>query len=93
VIDVQFSSTTDGARLSEAAPLLVVESGDGSEILVPFWRAFLESIDLSEKRIVARAARRTARRQPLKRSSRRKVLPLADRKGITPEMKLFAHAL
>ena len=54
VTDVQFPSATDGARLSEAAPLLVVESGDGSEILVPFVRAFLESVNLSEKRIVMR---------------------------------------
>jgi 16S rRNA processing protein RimM len=54
VTDVQFSSTTDGARLSEAAPLLVVEADDGSEILVPFVKAFLESIDPSQKRIVMR---------------------------------------
>ncbi|WP_035350868.1 ribosome maturation factor RimM [Edaphobacter aggregans] len=52
VTGVEVPSATDGARLAEAAPLLVVESGDGSEILVPFAKAFLESIDLPAKRIV-----------------------------------------
>jgi 16S rRNA processing protein RimM len=52
VIDVQFSSATDGSRLAEAAPLLVVQSDDGSEILVPFVKAFLKSLDVPAKRIV-----------------------------------------
>jgi 16S rRNA processing protein RimM len=52
VTDVQFPSATDGARLADAAPLLEVQSGDGGEILVPFVKVFLESIDLPAKRIV-----------------------------------------
>jgi 16S rRNA processing protein RimM len=52
VTDVQFPSSTDGARLTDATPLLEVQSSDGSEILVPFAKAFLESIDLPAKRIV-----------------------------------------
>jgi 16S rRNA processing protein RimM len=52
VIDVQFSSATDGSRLAEAAPLLVVQSDDGSEILVPFVKAFLKSLDVPAKSIV-----------------------------------------
>jgi 16S rRNA processing protein RimM len=52
VVDVQFSSTTDGSRLAEAAPLLVIQANDGTEILVPFVKAFLESIDPPAKRIV-----------------------------------------
>ena len=52
VTDVQFSSVSDGSRLAEAAPLLVIHSSEGSEILVPFVKAFLESIDLTTKRIV-----------------------------------------
>jgi 16S rRNA processing protein RimM len=52
VTDVQFSSTADGSRLTEAAPLLVIQSKDGGEILVPYVKAFLESIDLPANRIV-----------------------------------------
>jgi len=52
VADVQFSSTSDGNRLAEAAPLLVIQSNDGNEILIPFVKAFLASIDLPAKRIV-----------------------------------------
>jgi 16S rRNA processing protein RimM len=52
ITDVQFSSAADGNRLTEAAPMLVIESNDGQEILVPFVKAFLESIDLPAKRIV-----------------------------------------
>jgi 16S rRNA processing protein RimM len=52
VTDVQFSSAADGSRLAEAAPLLVIQSNHGNEILLPFVKAFLESIDLPTKRIV-----------------------------------------
>ena len=51
VTDVQFATTSDGARrLEEAAPLLVLESARG-EVLVPYAKAFLISIDQREKRI------------------------------------------
>jgi 16S rRNA processing protein RimM len=52
VTDVQFPSATDGTRLADAAPLLEVQSSNGVEILIPFVKAFLESIDLPAKRIV-----------------------------------------
>ena len=52
VTDVQFATTPDGTRrLEEAAPMLVVASGDGSEVLVPFVKAFLIGINVSARRI------------------------------------------
>jgi 16S rRNA processing protein RimM len=51
VTDVQFASTPDGGRrLEDAAPLLVLESGQG-EVLIPFAKAFLVALRLDEKRI------------------------------------------
>jgi 16S rRNA processing protein RimM len=50
--DVQFPTTPDGSRrLDEAAPLLFVSSPDGSEILIPFIKAFLITVNIAEKRI------------------------------------------
>lgn len=52
VQDVQFATTPDGVRrLEEAAPLLVVKSPNGDEILVPFAKAFLAAVDTAAKRI------------------------------------------
>jgi 16S rRNA processing protein RimM len=52
VEDVQFPTTADGGRrLEEAAPLLVVTSSDGDEVLVPFVKAFLIAVDAAAKRI------------------------------------------
>ncbi|WP_263374805.1 ribosome maturation factor RimM [Granulicella aggregans] len=52
VTDVHFTTTPDGCRrLEEAAPLLVVETPSGDEILVPFVKAFLISVDTDAKRI------------------------------------------
>jgi 16S rRNA processing protein RimM len=49
---VQFPSTPDGsARLDDAPPWLEVRSVEGSEILVPFAKAFISKIDLQAKRI------------------------------------------
>ena len=52
VTDVQFPSTADGARLTDAAPLLEVRKEDGSEVLVPFVQAFVKTLDLSGRRLV-----------------------------------------
>jgi 16S rRNA processing protein RimM len=50
--DIQFPSTPDGARrLAEAAPLLVVLSSSGDEILIPFAKAFLVGINVKERRV------------------------------------------
>ncbi len=50
--DVQFPTTPDGARrLEEAAPLLEVRSTEGDEILIPFAKAFLVTIDTTAKRV------------------------------------------
>jgi 16S rRNA processing protein RimM len=50
--DVQFPSTPDGGRrLAEAAPLLAVLSPDGDEILIPFAKAFLVSVNVKERRV------------------------------------------
>jgi 16S rRNA processing protein RimM len=52
VEDVQFPTTPDGGRrLAEAAPLLVVRSLEDDEVLVPFAKAFLVSMDTDAKRI------------------------------------------
>jgi 16S rRNA processing protein RimM len=52
VEDVQFAMTADGARrIDDAAPLLAVTSSDGDEILVPYAKAFLVSVDTEAKRI------------------------------------------
>jgi len=52
VDDVQFATTADGARrLTEAAPLLAVTSRDGDEVLIPFVKAFLVTVDTDAKRI------------------------------------------
>jgi len=52
IADVQFPATPDGTRrLEEAAPLLEVTSADGDEILVPFAKAFVLSVDTEAKRI------------------------------------------
>ncbi|MGD0444485.1 MAG: ribosome maturation factor RimM [Edaphobacter sp.] len=52
VEDVQFAMTADGARrIDGAAPLLVVASEDGGEILIPYAKAFLVSVNTGAKRI------------------------------------------
>jgi 16S rRNA processing protein RimM len=52
VTDVQFAMTADGGRrLDDAAPLLAVTSPEGDEILIPFAKAFLVSVNTEAKRI------------------------------------------
>jgi len=52
VDDVQFAMSADGGRrLDEAAPLLVVASAEGDEILIPFAKTFLVRVDTEAKRI------------------------------------------
>ena len=52
VTDVQFTTTPDGnRRLEEVAPLLFIEADNGDEILIPFVKAFLISLDTDGKRI------------------------------------------
>jgi len=52
VEDVQFAMTADGARrIDDAAPLLVVTSEDGDEILIPYAKAYLVNVDAEAKRI------------------------------------------
>ncbi len=52
VSGVQFPTTPDGARrLEDAAPLLVLATPSGDEILVPFARAFLIALDPAAKSI------------------------------------------
>ena len=53
VDDVQFPTTPDGQRrLEDAAPLLVVLSPAGDEILIPFVKQFLVSLDPQSHRIL-----------------------------------------
>jgi 16S rRNA processing protein RimM len=52
VAGVQFPTTPDGARrLDDAAPLLVLASPSGDELLVPFARAFLVDLNPAAKSI------------------------------------------
>jgi len=52
VEDVQFPATPDGTRrLEDAAPLLAIASTEGDEVLVPFAKAYLVSVDLPAKAI------------------------------------------
>ena len=52
IVDVQFPSTPDGTRrLEEAASLLEVTSGSGDEILIPFAKAFVVSVDVQMRRV------------------------------------------
>src|ERR1019366_10312555 len=52
VDDVEFPTSPDGLRrLEEAAPLLTILSTEGNEILLPFVKAYLVSIDVSAKTI------------------------------------------
>ena len=49
---VQFPTTPDGGRrLTDAAPLLEVRSLEGDEVLIPFAKAFLVTMDTDAKRI------------------------------------------
>lgn len=57
IVDVEFATSPDGKlRLDEAAPLLVVQRTDDTEdtepAMVPFVRAFLQSVDTTARRIV-----------------------------------------
>jgi 16S rRNA processing protein RimM len=54
VEDVHFPTNTSGARLEEAAPLLVVLSPTGDEILIPYAKAWILKMDLPGKRIEMR---------------------------------------
>jgi 16S rRNA processing protein RimM len=50
--DVQFATTPDGLRrLEEAAPMLVLTSPDGDELLVPFAKDFLVKVDAAARRV------------------------------------------
>lgn len=54
VRDVHFPADTHGKRLTEAAPILVVERPDGDELLIPMVKDFLHTPSISEKRIEVR---------------------------------------
>jgi 16S rRNA processing protein RimM len=52
VEDVQFAMTPDGCRrLEETAPILVVSSEEGDELLIPFVKEFIVDVDAGAKRI------------------------------------------
>ena len=56
VTDVEFATAPDGrTRLEDAAPLLAVEQTPGSEsILIPLVLAWIDSIDIANRRITMR---------------------------------------
>jgi len=54
VVDVHFPTSTAGARLQDAAPILSVKSHSGDEILIPLVRSFLHKPDIANKRIEVR---------------------------------------
>jgi 16S rRNA processing protein RimM len=50
--DVQFATTADGLRrLEEAAPMLVLRSPDGEEVLVPFAKDFIVKVSAEQRRV------------------------------------------
>jgi 16S rRNA processing protein RimM len=50
--DVQFAMTADGGRrVADTAPLLAVRSVEGDEVLIPFAKAFLVSVDAKAGRV------------------------------------------
>jgi 16S rRNA processing protein RimM len=50
--DVQFATTPDGLRRLEAtAPMLVLTSPEGEELLVPFAKDFLRKVDAAARRV------------------------------------------
>src|SRR5260370_22213090 len=50
--DVQFATTPDGLRrLEETAPMLVLTSPEGDELLVPFAKDFLVKVDAAARRV------------------------------------------
>lgn len=52
VADIHFATSPDGnRRLEDAAPLLAVDTAGGDEVLIPFAKAFLISLDPEHKRI------------------------------------------
>ncbi len=52
VTGVEFPTSSDGARLDDMPSLLEVRSEDGDEILIPYAKAFLKSVDIAGRRIV-----------------------------------------
>ena len=52
VVDVHFPSNTDGKRLEDAAPILIVERSDGDELMIPLAKEFLKNADLGNKRLL-----------------------------------------
>jgi len=53
--DVQFATTPDGLRrLEETAPILVLASPEGEELLVPFVKSFVVKLDTPGKRVEMR---------------------------------------
>jgi 16S rRNA processing protein RimM len=52
VTGVDFPASSDGIRLDDVPSLLEIQSPDGKEILIPFVKAFLKSIDLHDRKIV-----------------------------------------
>lgn len=54
VEDVHFPVNAAGARIEEAAPLLVVLSPAGEEILIPYAKAWILKLDIPNKRVEMR---------------------------------------
>ena len=54
VTGVQFPSSPTGDRLEDAPSLLEIDDSEGNELLVPFAKEFVVSIDAAAKRIVMR---------------------------------------
>jgi len=52
VSGVQFPASSAGDRLDDVPSLLEVKSVDGDELLIPFVKAFLVSLDIEERKIV-----------------------------------------
>ena len=51
ITDVHFPTDSAGAKLHDAAPILVVTRANGDEVLIPLAKEFLEAPDLASRRI------------------------------------------
>jgi 16S rRNA processing protein RimM len=53
--DVEFATTADGLRrLEESAPMLVLASSEGHEVLVPFAKELVVKVDVAHRRVEMR---------------------------------------
>lgn len=51
ITEVHFPVTAEGTRLRDVAPMLIVQTDTGEEVLVPFVKAFVKLMDLAARQL------------------------------------------